>query len=99
MRRLETGSGCSSTLPTWLALNGASHFFIRAITMKRLLLIAVALILASPAFAQTTVQGVPIPRTTVNKSVVITTGNTFQTVLASTVARKAITVENNNATD
>ena len=67
--------------------------------MKKLLLIAIALVLASPVYAQTTVQGVPIQRSTVNASATITTGNTFQTVLAATITRKALTIENNNATD
>lgn len=67
--------------------------------MKRFLLIAIALMLAAPASAQTLMQGVPISKSTVNKSAVIAAGGTFQTVLASTVVRTALTVENNNATD
>ena len=51
----------------------------------------------------TSVSGVPINRSTVNASVVIAIGGTFQTVLASTLGtstpRKALTIENNNATD
>lgn len=49
------------------------------------------------------VSGTAINRATLNSSAVITTGNTFQTVLASnlgtTVQRQALTIENNNATD
>lgn len=49
------------------------------------------------------VSGAPVNRSTVNGSVVIATGNTFQQVLASnfntTTQRQALTIENNNATD
>lgn len=65
--------------------------------MKRLLASAVALLFGgAAAFAQTNAP-------TVNGSVIIATGNTFQTVLAALGAppaiRRALTVENNNATD
>ena len=70
--------------------------------MKKLLLIAIALVLASPVYAANTgqpVEGAVIGLTTVNKSATITTGNTFQTVLAANTAVQSLTVENNNATD
>lgn len=66
--------------------------------MKKL---AAALLLLSlsgfPAFAQA-----PQMRATVNGSVVITAGNTFQQVLAALTGnnrRNSITIQNNNATD
>ena len=62
--------------------------------MKKLL-VFLALLIASPAFAQTTPQG----RGTVNGSVVIVTGNTFQTVLAANPRRLSLTIQNNNASD
>ena len=53
-------------------------------------------------FAQAIPDG-PIPKHTTNLSVVITTGNTFQTVLSSIAtsqtSRLSITISNNNATD
>lgn len=53
--------------------------------------------------SQTTVGGAAVNRSTLNGSVVIATGNTFQTVLASnfntTVQRQQLTINNNNATD
>jgi hypothetical protein len=64
--------------------------------MKKLLLIS-ALLFASPAFAQA-----PQMRGTVNSSVVIATGNTFQQVLAAlaqNARRNSLTIQNNNATD
>jgi hypothetical protein len=54
------------------------------------------------------VEGIPVNRSTVNGSITITTGNTFQTVLASNLTtqfgqtvtpRYALTIENNNASD
>lgn len=62
---------------------------------------------ASHARAQSIIQGSPVQgvaqfRGTVNKSAVITTGNTFQTVLpaeTSNSKRQSLTVANNNATD
>ena len=51
----------------------------------------------------TAVSGTPINRSTLNSSVTITTGNTFQTVLGSnygtSTIRSALTIENNNASD
>jgi hypothetical protein len=69
--------------------------------MKKLLIIAIALVLASPAYAVTgqPVSGAIVGLSTVNAAVVITTGNTFQTVLAGTITRQALTIENNNASD
>lgn len=58
-------------------------------------LLLLGLLLANPASAQTVAQ-------TTNSSVVITTGGTFQTVLAAvtqTNQRRSLTIENNNATD
>lgn len=49
------------------------------------------------------VSGNVINRSTVNSSKVITTGNTFQTILPSilgtTTQRQSLTIENNNASD
>jgi hypothetical protein len=49
------------------------------------------------------VSGAPVNRSTVNASVVITTGNTFQLVLATNLntstQRQALTIVNNNASD
>jgi hypothetical protein len=64
--------------------------------MKKLLVLF-ALVFASPAFAQA-----PQMRGTVNGSVVITLGNTFQTVLAaaaSPIRRNSLSIQNNNSTD
>lgn len=55
------------------------------------------LLLGSPAFAQA-----PQVRATVNGSIAITTGNTFQqvlAVLAQNARRLSLTIQNNNATD
>jgi hypothetical protein len=46
-----------------------------------------------------TTQPCPGNKKTTNNSVVIVTGNTFQTVLAANSNRASITIENNNATD
>jgi len=47
--------------------------------------------------------GAPVNRATLNSSTTITTGNTFQTVLASnfntTTQRQALTIQNNNLSD
>lgn len=55
-----------------------------------------ALAWAAPSFAQTAAP-------TTNSSASITTGNTFQTVLAAVpalpVTRRSLTIQNNNATD
>ena len=59
-------------------------------------------LIIAAAYAQTTgvpIEGAVVPRTTVNAAVVITTGNTFQTVLAANKAQQSLTVENNNASD
>lgn len=52
----------------------------------------------APAFS-----GAPVNRSTVNHSVVIATGNTFQTVLAAnfntTTQRQQLTINNNNTSD
>lgn len=65
--------------------------------MKRLAAVLLALCLAGPAVAQVTAAA------TTNGSAVITTGNTFQTVLAALAAgntpRRSLTIENNNASD
>lgn len=47
-------------------------------------------------------QSVSTPAVTTNSSIVITTGNTFQQVLAALVPpaqRRSLTIQNNNATD
>lgn len=82
--------------------------------MKRIVLVLVLgiLLLASPnVSAQTvlqcynsnsgfnTTQPCPGNKTTNNNSVTITTGNTFQQVLAANTNRASITIENNNASD
>jgi hypothetical protein len=75
--------------------------------MKRAFCAALLLILFSGgAFAQrpTTIQGAPVSgivenRSTLNASVTITAGGTFQTVLAamgSTTQRQSLTIQNNN---
>ncbi len=61
-------------------------------TMKKLLLFFA--LFASPALAQA-----PQNFGTVNGSVVIATGNTFQTVLAANNKRRSLTIVNNNASD
>ena len=72
--------------------------------MKQMKWLALALLLFSAdARAQTPMSGAVVNRSTLNVSVVITTGGTFQTVLNSiqgtSTQRKALTIENNNATD
>lgn len=63
--------------------------------MIRLLSFLLALVLgASGAYAQSR----PINAPTLPGSVVITTGNTFQTVLTAK-NRQSLTIQNNNATD
>lgn len=64
--------------------------------LRAALLGLVALCAAEPVCAQT-VQAV-----TVNGSIVIATGNTFQTALAAVVSpaiRRSLTIQNNNLTD
>lgn len=57
----------------------------------------------APGGGGTSVSGVAINRSTLNSSAVITTGNTFQQVLASnfgtSTQRQSLTIQNNNATD
>lgn len=78
--------------------------------MKRIGLILALCLVSLQAFAQgnnmtpaPAYSGAPVNRSTVNGSVIITTGNTFQQVLASnfntTTQRQALTIANNNATD
>src|ERR1700737_2461770 len=64
--------------------------------MKRILLAALAAFFVTSARADQ-----PPTAPTVNGSVVITVGNTFQTVLASVTLnnRRSLTIQNNNATD
>lgn len=72
-----------------------------------ILLVLLTFLPAMPAFSQANlgepVAGVAINRSTVSTPAIITTGNTFQTVLASNLGtatqRQALTIENNNATD
>jgi hypothetical protein len=64
--------------------------------MKRLIAAILAACIAGPALAQT------IVAQTTNSSVVIATGNTFQTVLAAVTQnnqRRSLTIQNNNASD
>jgi hypothetical protein len=64
--------------------------------MKRLIAAVLAVCVAGPALAQT------IVAQTTNSSVVIATGNTFQTVLAAITLnnqRRSLTIQNNNTTD
>jgi hypothetical protein len=61
--------------------------------MKKLLVL-LAPLFVSPALAQA-----PQGFGTLNSSVVIATGNTFQTVLAANSKRRSLTIQNNNATD
>lgn len=69
--------------------------------MRKVLAACCFLLFAGTAHAQTQVQGVVINRATVNDSVTIATGNTFQQVLASIVStttppRQSLTIQNNN---
>lgn len=60
------------------------------------LLTILALLFATPAFAQSMPQAKP----TTNGSIVIATGNTYQTALAAVtrfIGRLALTIQNNNA--
>lgn len=59
-----------------------------------------ALFWANPSYAQQQVKPGNLP--TLNNSVVITTGNTFQTVLTAATGaapRNSLTIQNNNASD
>lgn len=64
--------------------------------IRRLLAaVSILLMLAAPALAQTAT-------VTINGSVVIATGNTFQTILPALTGfqqRRSLTIQNNNATD
>jgi hypothetical protein len=71
--------------------------------IRRFLIAAFCALLSTPLLAQTyngvTVQ--PQPKSTVNASVTITAGNTFQIALAANTSgtRQQLVLENNNATD
>lgn len=74
-------------------------------TIRLAAVLALALLTAATALADgNPVSGVPINRSTLNSSVVITTGATFQPVLASiigtttaiTTQRQSLTIQNNN---
>lgn len=77
--------------------------------MRKLSIALACLLLAgTAALSQQTspgvaVSGVPVNRSTVNGSVTITTGNTFQSVLSSNLGtatpRQSLTIQNNNASD
>lgn len=76
--------------------------------MRRTLAALALCLLAAPSWAQApgsiqppgaTVSGAPINRSTLNTAVVITAGNTFQTILVaqgSSTQRQSLTIENNN---
>jgi hypothetical protein len=64
----------------------------KILSMKRLTLAALALLYSTAVMAQS------VPAVTANGSVVIATGNTYQTVLAAGT-RRSLTVQNNNASD
>ena len=58
----------------------------------------------NPAYAQNATAGAATNLPTINRSVTITTGSTFQTVLTAlaappTVTRRSLTIQNNNTTD
>ena len=57
-------------------------------------------VLVGQAHAQqgAAVSGVAINRTTVNSTAIITTGNTFQTIVTAG-PKQSLTIQNNNATD
>ena len=65
--------------------------------MKRLLVAGIALLLCLPAQAQQA----PLNLGTVNGSIVIAAGNTFQQALAAVTGnkRRSLTIQNNNAAD
>lgn len=63
--------------------------------MKRLFALLFTILLAFPAYGQQAPQSFG----TVNGSVIIATGNTFQTILAANPRRRSLTIQNNNATD
>lgn len=59
-------------------------------------LLAIVLLLSDAALAQLAVQGSTLGLSTTNSSVTITTGNSFQTVLAASTSRRSLTIQNNN---
>jgi hypothetical protein len=61
-------------------------------TLIRLVAAALLLFACGPAFAQSAI-------THLNKSVSITTGNTYQQIEGTNTARRVLEVENNNASD
>lgn len=76
--------------------------------MKRIGIAFLLALLATPVVAQNQLQpqgapvsGIAVNRSTLNSSITITTGGTFQTVLpsnlGSTTVRQALTIQNNNA--
>lgn len=76
----------------------------RAFLSSFVLILTASLALAqNPAPQGAPMQGVPQDRSTINASVVITTGNTFQTILASIIGtinyKASLTIENNNTSD
>ena len=74
---------------------------------RALVAIIFAIFLASSAHAQQQVEGRALNRGTINGSITITTGNTFQTItltkagapVSSSQAIQSLTIENNNASD
>ena len=58
----------------------------------RLLAAALLLLACGPAFAQSAI-------THLNKSVSITTGNTYQLIETTNTARRVVEIENNNTAD
>lgn len=54
---------------------------------------AIVLALSIPAYAQS------VPAVTTNNSAKITSGNTFQQLLAASTTRRSLTIQNNNASD
>lgn len=71
----------------------------RNVIRKAFAVIAALLFLSGPVAAPAFAQSALAPTT--NGSVVIVTGNTFQTILAavSGTLRRSLTIQNNNATD
>jgi hypothetical protein len=65
--------------------------------LRKLILAGFLALLASPSFAEP-----PLVRPTNKRSVVITTGNTFQTIigaLGDNESRNSLTIQNNNTSD
>ena len=68
--------------------------------MKKFLkYLAIAFLLMIPGLVMGQISGgnFPIGRATTNRSTTIASGGTFQTVLASTISRFSLTIENNNS--